>query len=197
MSAFSEYFRNYITALESGEQLVWLFRFNMGYFEGNGKPDFDILGSSFANITTCDREVEGKNFRGIVLGGLPRPVEQSDGSFKGDRPIYTHSLVSFTNAGSSTTRYRTDGRLTLANLEDSYIKRIRQAGVAPWVRIYALLYSRKDEPNPYELGPIDMKMGRIRYDANDISIPLVVNDLFKEPFQKYQFDPATTPALYA
>lgn len=170
MQQVSQDFRRYIRELDSAAQVVWL------------------LTLSHAGVVREPR-----------LCSHDKPVTL-------DGETYLPSPVTLRMPTAALLRGRTDGRLRLENVTRSLIQWIRVECVQqPEVAIAVVLLTAAEataDPVPplavgrIEYGPVQMRVGKTNYRAEDMTLPLVMSDLFKRPFQDVNFDPARAPALF-
>ncbi len=92
-------------------------------------------------------------------------------------------------------RSRTGGRLQLEGVSRTLTRWIRvECTQAPNVTLEVVMLA---SPNVLEYGPAVFKVGDVKFDNQEVNFPLVMDDLFKKPYQSVNFDPSRVPALFA
>ncbi len=107
---------------------------------------------------------------------------------------YETSTAELRMPNVSLLRSRTDGRLKIENASRTFVHWLRvECTTTPDITMEFVMLG---SPDVVEFGPVDFRAGKITMDDKSITIPLIMHDLFKKPYQSINFDPTRAPALF-
>jgi len=168
LSNVSPAFRDYLTALESSEIVV-------------------------IKISLRENGMRATRFK-LAVGGAED--EDTAGMWKGDTSWYAMPDAEVTMPSYSAARSASQTQLAIPVVVSpgrEIVRWMRGLNEYPQVTLEAVLESA---PSVVEIGPIDLNVKAVSYDASAMLVNLTANNLFKESFQHVQFDPFYTPAMY-